>query len=358
MKILVIEDEAAIRETLSDLLEINGHTVTAAPDGARGVELARERPDMIFCDIGLPEMDGYAVIAAVQAMPECRDIPFVFLTARAERNDQRRGMALGADDYITKPFTEREILDAIAARVRRQQPLRERVEQLMAERNTQIRANWSHELLTPLNGVLGGLEMIEEEADGIRPSELRTLLKLIRDGAERQQALSHKLMWYYELERLQVAPPATPAPVIDAVEPISTAARRAATDENRAADLEVRCASAKLWISESHLARAVSELVANAFRFSPPGKRVIVSTSSRDGRYAIEILDEGIGMTADECTHFGPFVQFGRKKREQQGLGLGLAIARSIARLAGGTLVLAPRTDQPGLRVTLELPLA
>ncbi len=167
MKILIIEDEPAIRETLRDLLEFNGHIVTAAEDGLRGVELARECPDLILCDVGLPELDGYEVITEVRKQPQGRDIPFIFLTARAERQDQRRGMALGADDYITKPFTERDIVDAIAARIHRQQPLRERIEQLLEERRTLIGANWSHELMTPLNGVLGGLELIEEEAEKI-----------------------------------------------------------------------------------------------------------------------------------------------------------------------------------------------
>jgi two-component system sensor histidine kinase/response regulator len=82
-------------------------------------------------------------------------------------------MALGADDYITKPFTERAMVEAISAQVRRQQPLRERLQQLLAERSMVIGANWSHELMTPLNGVLGGLEMIEEEADNIQPGELK-----------------------------------------------------------------------------------------------------------------------------------------------------------------------------------------
>ncbi|HEY0864992.1 MAG TPA: response regulator [Lacunisphaera sp.] len=356
MKILIIEDEPAIRETLQELLELNGHTVRAAADGRRGVELARDCPELILCDVGLPGLDGYQVIAEVQKLPQCRDIPFIFLTARAEREDQRRGMALGADDYITKPFTERDIVDAINARVRRQQPLRERLEQLLAERSTVIGANWSHELMTPLNGVLGGLEMIEEEAESIQPGELRELLGLIRTGAERQQALSNKLMLYYELERLLAAADRAPAPFISALEAVKDGASQAARQEDRAADVMIDCAPVRLAVFASHLQRAVAELVANACRFSRPGQRVVVSGRLRERRYLLEVADEGPGITPDQCARIGPFVQFGREKREQQGLGLGLAIARSVARLAGGRLVLEPRTDGPGLRVTLDLP--
>ena len=101
MKILIIEDEAEIRETLQDLLELNGHTVTVAADGEEGIKRAQELPELILCDIGMPGLNGHQVITAVRELPQCRDIPFIFLTARADRMDQRQGMALGADDYIT-----------------------------------------------------------------------------------------------------------------------------------------------------------------------------------------------------------------------------------------------------------------
>ena len=186
MRILVIEDDTGIRETLQDLLEMHGHAVTTAEDGPGGVARASDLPDLILCDIGLPGLDGFEVLAALRRTDATRDIPFIFLTARTERTDQRQGMTLGADDYITKPFTEREILDAIAARVRRQEPLRTRVATLLADREREIHAPWSHELLTPLNGVLGALDLIESEADTITPPELRELLGLIRAGADRQ----------------------------------------------------------------------------------------------------------------------------------------------------------------------------
>jgi len=356
MKILIIEDEPAIRETLQDLLEMNGHTVVAAADGRRGVELARDCPELILCDIGLPGLDGYQVIAEVQKLPQCRDIPFIFLTARAEREDQRRGMALGADDYITKPFTERDIMEAISARVRRQQPLRERLQQLLAERSTVIGANWSHELMTPLNGVLGGLEMIEEEADKIQPGELKELLGLIRSGAERQQALSSKLMLYYELERQLAEPNRPPAVFVAALEAIKEGASLAARQENRAADVTIACDPVRLPGPESYLMRTVAELVGNACRFSQSGQPVAVTGRLQEGLYVLAVTDHGSGMTAEQCARIGPFIQFGRDKREQQGLGLGLAIARSVTRLGGGRLLLEPRTDGPGLRATLELP--
>ncbi len=356
MKILIIEDEPGIRQTLQDMLEINGHSVMAAADGVAGVQLAAQSPDLILCDIAMPGMDGYEVIAAIQQLPASREVPFIFLTARADRDDQRRGMALGADDYITKPFSEREILEAIAARVLRQQPIRERIEHLLNDHRLAVSANWSHELLTPLVGVLGGLEMIEEEADRIQPGELRDLLRLIRGGAERQQTLSRKLILHYELERLKGVTPRTNLFYCDAPAAITAGAARAAEEEQRYPDLTVQCAPGAVPVSESHLLATIAELVGNAFRFSKPGQGVAVTGNAHPQGYRIEIIDQGPGLTPEQCAQIGPFVQFGRERREQQGLGLGLAIARSVAEIAGGRLILQPGPAGRGLHVTLDLP--
>lgn len=357
MMILIIEDESAIRETLQDLLELNRYTVLAAADGPAGVKLAEQNPDLIFCDIGLPGMDGFQVLTAIRALPNGRDVPFVFLTARAERDDQRHGMALGADDYITKPFTEREVLDAIQARVRRQQPLRDRLAQLLDQRRSELGAQWSHELMTPLNGVLGGLELIEEEADTIAPSELKELLGLIRAGAERQHALSRKLVLYFELERLRVAPPAK-TPRGCAPDALATGTHRAAQAEQRPADTSVRAEPGFVPLDETHLAAAVEELVVNALRFSKTGQPVTVVGAVRRGRYLVAVTDCGPGMTAEQRAHVAAFKQFDRSHHNQQGLGLGLAIARAAAEIAGGTLTLRPGPAEAGLQAVLDLPLS
>ncbi|MCX6954795.1 MAG: response regulator [Verrucomicrobia bacterium] len=353
MKILIIEDEPPIRQTLQYLLELNGHTVLAAADGPEGIALVAQQPELIFCDVGLPGMDGYQVIAALRELPAGRDLPFIFLTARADRDDQRRGMALGADDYITKPFTERDIVDAIAARIRRQQPLRERVEQLLAQHRSEVGADWSHELLTPLNGVLGGLELIE--ADGIQPGELKELLRLVRASAERQLSLSRKIALYFELERTKVSP-SERTYHCDAAAVTDSAAFLAAEEKGRTADLTVRCDPGLVALAETHLFGAVTEIARNAFFFSQPGQTVTVVGTHRGSRYQIEVTDQGPGMTAKQRANVAAFAQFDRDKHRQQGLGLGLGIARTAATIVGGTLRLDSGPGERGLRVTLDLP--
>jgi len=358
VKILVIEDEDAIRHTLQLLLEMNGHTVLAAADGREGVQRAEAGPDLILCDIGLPGLDGYQVLAEVQRLPRCRDVPFIFLTARADRDDQRRGMALGADDYITKPFTEREILDAIESRVRRQQPLRERISALVAARAEEADAGWSHELLTPLNAMLGGLDLIEAGADTMKPAELKELLGLIRAGAERQERLSRKLIRFFDLQRLQAAPGGLGTQTCAAETAVRGGVGQGERAEGRDGATLVRCEAGRVRMAGGHLEAAVGELVGNALRFSPPGAPVTVTGAKVGGFYRIEIVDTGPGMSADERATIVPFRQFKRAQREQQGLGLGLAIAQATAGLAGGSLELHDGPGGRGLRAVLRVPSA
>ncbi|MBI5381659.1 MAG: response regulator [Opitutae bacterium] len=357
MKILIIDDDPVIRQVLQVLLESNGYTVRIATDGIEGVQLAADAPDLILCDIGLPRLDGYSVITAIQRLPQCRDVPFIFLTGRAERNEQRRGMTLGADDYITKPFTEKEILEAIEARVRRQRPLRERIERLVNERRHEISAEWAHELLTPLSGVLGGLQLIEEEGDHVSVAELKHLLGVIRSSAERQLRLARKLIRFYDLERIKERGMLPATALCRADLAVASAAARAGAEEKRPNDLRVQCESGDVVVTDTLLIDAVAELVENALRFSSPGQLVFVTGRGAGPMYRIEILDAGPGLTSAQRASVGAFTQFDRNRLEQQGLGLGLAIASATASIANGQLRLEDGPQGRGLKAVLELPM-
>ena len=356
MTILIIEDETDIRKTLQDILELNGHTVLAAADGAEGVKLAGQHPDLILCDIGLPGIDGYQVIQEIQQQPQVRDVPFIFLTARAGREDQRRGMALGADDYVTKPFTERELLDVIAARMRRQHTVRSRLEQLLKERQHEMFADWSHELMTPMSAVLGALQLLESEIETVKPEEMKELLQLVREGAERQHRLSLKLIRHFELQRLKEKPPTAGSRACRIEVVAAAAAQREANEEKRLEDLRLQLEPAEIAGSERLLTDAIAEVVANAFRFSDPGQAVDVSGRKLGANYRLEITDHGPGLTVDQRASVGAFIQFDRVRREQQGLGLGLSIARDTAAVAGGRLSLEDGPNGEGLKVIIALP--
>lgn len=116
--ILLIEDDTALRENTAELLELSGYTVFTASNGKIGIEKAKsENPNIIICDIMMPEIDGYGVLENVSSEEKTKHIPFIFLSAKTEHKEIRKGMDLGADDYLTKPFEEQELLSAVESRL-------------------------------------------------------------------------------------------------------------------------------------------------------------------------------------------------------------------------------------------------
>lgn len=118
--VLVIEDEPHMRLNIAKLLQLEGYKVLEAPNGRIGVEMAGEHlPDIILCDVTMPDMDGFTALSIIRGTPALNTVPFIFLTARGDARDVRAGMNLGADDYLPKPFTATDLLSAIEARMSR-----------------------------------------------------------------------------------------------------------------------------------------------------------------------------------------------------------------------------------------------
>lgn len=127
--ILLIEDNTEIRENIAEILELAGYSVATAENGKAGIESAlAQKPDVIICDVMMPVLDGYGVLHLVQKNKDLTGIPFIFLTAKAERSDFRKGMEMGADDYITKPFNDIEILNAVESRIKKIELLKKEFE--------------------------------------------------------------------------------------------------------------------------------------------------------------------------------------------------------------------------------------
>ncbi len=125
-KILVIEDHQDMRENIAEILELADYQVISAANGKEGVKIAKsEMPDLIICDIMMPELDGYTVLSILSKDAKTSDTPFIFLTAKAEKQDMRKGMEMGADDYLTKPFTDTELLNAIKTRLSKYQKIKQ-----------------------------------------------------------------------------------------------------------------------------------------------------------------------------------------------------------------------------------------
>lgn len=149
-KILIIEDNDSIRENTEEILLLSNYKVFAAANGKTGVDLAlRENPDLILCDIVMPVLDGYSVLHLLRKNQTTRNTPFIFLTARTEKQDLRKGMELGADDFITKPFTESDLLKSVGYRLEKARLLEEEFEGLNGFHNL-MKVNSGKDLLKEL----------------------------------------------------------------------------------------------------------------------------------------------------------------------------------------------------------------
>ena len=357
-KILVIEDEAGIRNNLLELLEENGFDVLEAEDGLVGIKLATEqRPDLILCDVMMPEVDGYEVLTALRSNPATQTIPFIFLTAKAGK-EVRQGMNLGSDDYLTKPFTVNDLLSAIVARLDKQSAIsRQSQEQLDALRSN-ISHALSHELRTPLNGILGLSEILLEEYDSDEPSENREMLEEIHASGLRLFRVIQNFLLYAELELAARSPERIEVYrgyETSTKEIIVTQAVQQAQKSNREADLQLMCEEISARIAAPKLQKLVEELVDNAFKLSNTGTPIILASCLENNRFVLTVSNEGRGMTAQQIAQVGAYNQFERKLYEQQGLGLGLIIARYLAELHDGKLTIQSVPEQK-TTVRVDLP--
>src|SRR5712691_8267690 len=155
-KVLVIDDTQEIRMIITESLNLYGFTTLTAEDGMSGIKMAQEhQPDLIICDINMPNLDGYGTLTALRENEATATIPFIFLSGAADKLNMRRGMELGADDYLTKPFTHKELMAAVNTRLEKQAELQRHSDKKLDELRGNITLALPHELRTPLNGILG-----------------------------------------------------------------------------------------------------------------------------------------------------------------------------------------------------------
>ncbi|MDL5047253.1 response regulator [Oscillatoria amoena NRMC-F 0135] len=361
-KILVIEDEFEIRENITELLHAQNFQVIAVENGIKGVTAAQTHiPDLIICDISMPELDGYRVLEALRHEPITASIPFIFLTAFVEKSNTRKGMELGADDYLTKPCTPGELLSAIAARLAKQATRDRQQSEKLEELRQSIILSLPHELRTPLNGILASSELLLMHFDQPEDADTREMIELINISGKRLYRLIQNFLLYAELELIAASPEQIKAlqahstPCAEAL--VTEKAVYQAQQVHRQPDLELELEDAYLQISPTRLMKIVDELVDNAFKFSVPGTPVKVACQVSQGIFTLSVSDKGRGMKPEQLMQIGAHMQFDRKLYEQQGSGLGLAIAKRLAELHGGSLSIESVPAEQ-TTVTVKLPLA
>lgn len=343
-KILVIEDDNELRNIISEVLCAENFSVIEAEDGAIGLQLAQEElPDLIICDIMLPSLDGYGVLYEIRSIPSLQMVPFIFLTAKSTKTDLRLGMELGADDYLTKPFTRDELLGAIATRLAKQVAIERESQKKLDDLRDRITYALPHEFRTPLNSILNNSKLLLENYRDTEPEEALAMLKDIHHSGQLLYRLVQKFLLYGQLIQLGKDP--------ERVRKLSNAneksfskkiieqiALQKAIEFNREEDLQLDLQEAVILISERKLGKIVEEIIDNAFKFSSAGTPVQIRSFSQDNNFQLFIIDSGRGMTTEQIANLGAYMQFERKIYAQQGSGLGLTIAKLMIELYGGEL--------------------
>lgn len=352
-RILLIEDNADIREGLADTLLFAGFEVVEASNGLEGLALARQvRPDLVLCDIMMPEMDGYGVLEALRRDEELLLTPFIFLTALASPKRQRQGMSLGADDYLIKPISQSDLLHAIETRLSRQQAITQQITDSLDQVRGSIATALPHELRTPLSGILGLADILIEEHETLSPREVLDLAKDIQTCSKRLYRLVQNFLLYTELEVTRNWEQNHDTTVAQDVAEIAQAK---AEVWRRTADLQLDLADVPVPIASRWLRKIVEELVDNAFRYSAVGSAVTVAAHSLGAEWRLMISDHGRGMTPEQIAKIAAYTQFERHYYEQQGVGLGLYLSRRLVELHDGFFGIES-VPQQHTRVTAALP--
>jgi signal transduction histidine kinase len=355
-RLLLIDDDAQLRNMAAEVLREAGHEIIQAASGPAGIEAAqRAHPDLVLCDVSMAGMDGFAVLARFRGDPRFASVPFLFLTGLAAEEHARAALNLGADDYLTKPVTNDDLVNAVSARLARREITRRETERRVADLQRSIAFLLPHELRTPLTVILGGSELLRDLCRELEPDEIAQAADAIARAGQRLSRMfeNYLVQVGLELTRLGSAEMA-PSAFAGRCPPkdVETSARERAREHGREGDLDLELGEVDLPLAPVYAGKVVSELVDNALKFSTAGQRVLVRSAASGERVMLEVVDHGRGMTAEQLAERAAFRQFDRARFEQQGVGLGLAVVKGIVEASGGTLDVS---STPGVETTASV---
>lgn len=363
-RILVVEDHHLLQEAMQEILEVDGFEVLTAGDGLIALDMMQETcPDLILSDIMMPQMDGYEFYEKVRENPRWIRIPFIFLTARGDRDDILKGKAMGVEDYLIKPFDTQELLVAIHSRLKRAHDLQTVTDTEFDQLKQQIIDILSHELRTPLTYISGYTELALDDVAALTPETLQEFLIGIKRGADRLNRLTDDFLMVVQIDTGRAAKDFESFARVH--HDLGTIINRATQyyqmitpQKDIAFVVAVDLALPPVKLHEGFFSNALNRLIDNAIKFSPQDSPYIeVRTATSPQWVQISVTDHGVGIAEEDVAHiFRRFQQINRDKMEQQGTGQGLYIAQSLIQLHGGKITVASRPGE-GSTFTIHLPI-
>ncbi|MBN2305369.1 MAG: response regulator [Anaerolineae bacterium] len=367
--ILVVEDDMHLMEGIRDILKMKGYTVLTATNGVAGLEKLQAcdvPPDLIVSDIMMPRMNGYEFFNAVRAVENWVTIPFIFLTAKGEREDIRLGTKLGADDYVIKPFDADDLLIAVSAKLRVFRRRAEIWQKEVSEIKRNILTILNHELRTPLTYVVAYADMLHRDADDLSLDDMRSFLRGINTGANRLRRLVENFILLVELDSGEAKKTyewrsRTLDDYNALLRGIEFKYQDFADEKHVKIEMAIDPDLAPIKADSEYINAAVECLVDNAIKFSDKATEenpsVVLVRVFQDGDVlCIAVEDAGRGIPPSELDRiFESFYQIDREKYEDQGAGSGLAIVHGVTQLHGGTIAIKSNFGE-GTICTMRIP--
>ena len=359
--ILVVDDNPLIVNVLKSLLSAQQYNVYCSSNGREAIELLSKRSvDVIVCDVMMPEMDGYAFHDSVRQNPQYAHIPFVFLTALASHDEINKGRETGADDYVVKPFDPHDLLAILRGKVIRSRNLKNLSEERYESYRKRVIHTLSHEFRTPLVAINTGAELLIEQDGKLDSAKTVSLIEAIRRGGQRLEHLVTDFMLLQQIEagiaQRMHAERAASQDVNDLVQTFLAGPYERLQASGFGVKLDCLAAGVRVHVYEPQIYDILKRLLDNAVKFSRERRELEVVVYPRSDEAVIEVRDRGIGMDINRVQEaIDVFGQIDRERLEQQGGGLGLAIASRYAKINGAKIEFENRSGG-GSIVSLVLP--
>jgi signal transduction histidine kinase len=270
----------------------------------------------------------------------------------------RHGMNIGADDYINKPFTIPDLLTTIQSRLLKQEKLVKKAESKLEILRQNITHSIPHEMRTPLTALIGFSELLQTGYKEMDREEIGTIAQMMLTSSHRLNGIMEEYLDYSKIELIahdnDLLSKMRQEITVKINEIIPIHAEQIAVESGRLHDLTLELQPGTVHISETHLIKIVTYVLENAFKFSQSGAAVSVRGIEKDNLYQLIIQDSGRGMSEEQISNIGGYMQFERQKNEQQGLGLGLITAKRLTEIYGGSFTIESSINI-GTTVTVKL---
>ncbi|AUT04200.1 histidine kinase [Nostoc sp. CENA543] len=354
-RVLIVDDNADMRDYLTRILSEHVQ-VEAVADGVAALAAVNERvPDLVLSDVMMPFLDGFGLLKTLRSNVRTQEIPVILLSARAGEESVIEGLLAGADDYLIKPFSAQELVTRVNAYLQlahlRSQTLHQ--ERTINRRKDEVLSMVSHELNTPLVAILGWARLLQSNPPS--PAMLSKALETIERNATLQAKVVEDLLDISRITASKISLNLEPVHLQAIIESAIATVQQSLQTQDIYLDFQLASAPVVLQGDRERLQQIILNLLTNAVKFTPDGGKIEINLQTDDDHAQITIADTGCGIDHDFLPHI--FDTFSQAPSTKKGLGLGLAIARSLVELHGGTIVATSPGIGQGTTFTVKLPL-